>query len=258
MDFDFFCRIAEEMRSNGVCELGLFYLGESTLYKKLADAIRFAKTTGFPYVFLTTNGRNANEDLIRDCAAAGLDSLKFSLNAGSRDQYSKSCGVDAFDVVVENIVSARRALDCVKDITGHSCGLYVSSIYYDDNEPSRMEEVLDKLRPYIDEHYWLPLYGQAGLTVGARGTMPTAGNRGRLGALRDALPCWALFTEGHVTWDGKLTGCCFDHNDSFTFGNLNEMSFAEAWHSDSARLLRRANLDQNVSGTACEKCIAYA
>jgi hypothetical protein len=41
-------------------------------------------------------------------------------------------------------------------------------------------------------------------------------------------------------------------------GDLKEMSFLEAWHSLSFQDLRAANLAKDVSGTACEKCIAYS
>ena len=36
-----------------------------------------------------------------------------------------------------------------------------------------------------------------------------------------------------------------------------DMSFMEAWHSPKFQALRQANLDENVCGTVCEKCIAY-
>ena len=114
-----------------------------------------------------------------------------------------------------------------------------------------------RILPYVDEHYWLPLYGQAGLTSGALGTAPTAGNQGRIGALRKPLPCWSLFTEGHITWDGRLSACCFDHDGRFHMGDLTRQSFAEAWHSAPFRRLRAANLAEDVRGTPCEKCIAY-
>src|SRR3990172_815704 len=59
IDPDFFRRILREMRALGVEEIGLFYLGESFLCRWLADAVRYAKRDcGFPYVFLTTNGRD--------------------------------------------------------------------------------------------------------------------------------------------------------------------------------------------------------
>lgn len=71
------------------------------------------------------------------------------------------------------------------------------------------------------------------------------------------LPCWSLFTEGRITYDGHLSVCCFDHDGRFNMGDLNRMSFMQAWHSAPFQALRQANLDENICGTVCEKCIAY-
>jgi hypothetical protein len=120
-----------------------------------------------------------------------------------------------------------------------------------------MAAAVETIRPFVDEHYWLPLYNQAGLTAGARGTRPVAGNVGRIGALRESLPCWALFTEGHITYDGRLSACCFDHDGRFDMGDLRRMSFLDAWQGAPFRRLRKANLARDVAGTACESCIAY-
>jgi len=76
-------------------------------------------------------------------------------------------------------------------------------------------------------------------------------------ALRDPIPCWAAFTEGHITYDGKLSACCFDHNDLLTMGDLNNQSFIEAWNSDKFQSLRQAHLNNDLTGTACERCVAY-
>ena len=40
-------------------------------------------------------------------------------------------------------------------------------------------------------------------------------------------------------------------------GDLNEMSFMEAWHSATFQKLRAANLSMDVTGTPCEQCVAY-
>ena len=51
----------------------------------------------------------------------------------------------------------------------------------------------EKVRPYVDQHYWLPLYSMgafATLRERELGYRPTAGNQGRLEALREPLPCW--------------------------------------------------------------------
>lgn len=259
MDFDLFKRVVREMRDAGVEELGLFYLGESMLYPKLADAIAFAKKEcGYPYVFLTTNGRLAQPEKLRACFAAGLDSLKFSLNAADAKQFKDVTRVEAFDRVIANIKASRAERDAVEAETGHRCGLFCSSILYDGEQRERMARTVAEITPYVDEHYYLPLYGQAGLTAGARGTTPVSGNIGRVGALRDPLPCWSVFTEGHVTYDGLVSACCFDHDGRFAMGDLHKDSFMGAWHSEPFRALRAAHLAKDVRGTVCEACIAHS
>lgn len=255
MDWHFYTHVVKEMRTAGVEELGVFYLGESFIYPQLAEAIQYAKAIGFPYVFLTTNGRLATPDKVKACMAAGLDSLKFSFNNASPEQFQATTGVkaNAFHTLIDNIKQARR----IRDELGYACGLYASSIQYDGEQQHRMEAAVAEILPYVDEHYWLPLYGQAGFTAGAKGTAPIAGNQGRIGALQPPLPCWALFTEGHITYDGHLAACCFDHDGRFNMGDLNQMGFMEAWHSPSFQALRQANLAQDVRQTVCEQCIAY-
>jgi MoaA/NifB/PqqE/SkfB family radical SAM enzyme len=255
IDWEFYTRIVKEMHDAGVEELGVFYLGESFIYPQLADAIKYAKDVGFEYVFLTTNGRLATADKLQACMAAGLDSLKFSFNNATPEQFEEVTRVKGkeFYTIIANIKEARR----LRDENGYQCGLYASSIQYDGEQQERMANAVKEILPYVDEHYWLPLYGQAGLTAGARGTVPSAGNQGRIGALRPPLPCWALFTEGHITYDGHLAACCFDHDGRFNMGDLTQMSFMEAWQSLQFQALRQANLLKEVTGTVCEKCIAY-
>lgn len=255
IDPEFFRRMLKQMRALGVEEIGLFYLGESFLCGSLPEAVRYAKhDCGYPYVFLTTNGRMATPGRVRECMEAGLDSLKFSFNFADAEQFMQVTNVKAADFhkVEENLKAARQ----VRDEGGYKCGIYASSIRYDDEQLVRMQAAVQRILPYVDEHYWLPLYGQAGLTSGARGTVPTAGNQGRVGALRKPLPCWSLFTEGHITYDGRLSACCFDHDGRFDMGDLYYETFMEAWHSERFQRLRHANLVQDVRGTACEQCIA--
>lgn len=259
IDKGFFERVVKEMRGVGVEELGLFYLGESFLVKWLPDAIAYAKAIGFPYVFLTTNGSISTPERIEACMKAGLDSLKFSFNYADAEQFSEIARVKPryFDALKTNI---KAAWD-IREKVGSSCGLYASYIMYDGEQGERMKQAVAEIEPCVDEVYALPLYSQAALVTDeeeARAWRPTAGNRGRLGALRDPIPCWALFTEGHITWDGKLSACCFDHDGRFHMGDLNEMPFLEAWRSETFRKLRAEHLKGETQGTVCEACVAYA
>lgn len=259
MDFALFQRITEEMRAAGVEEIGVFYLGESFMAPYLlADCIKWCKSLGFPYVFLTTNGSLCTPGNLRMVFDAGLDSLKFSVNASDDEQFAEVMGVSPkyFHKAVEAIKTARKIRD-----EGYKCGLYASSIRYDGEQQERMEAFLDaNVRPYVDEHYWLPLYSMGSLATAREaelGYRPTAGNQGRLGALREPLPCWSVMTEGHVTATGKLSACCFDADSRWTMADLNEVDFLTGWNSPKFIELREAHLRKDVSKTICAECVAY-
>ena len=258
MDFDLFKELAWNCKKAGVEELGLFYLGESFLYPHLVEAVKYAKEEcGFKYVFLTTNGLYHKTEKTEALFTAGLDSLKFSLNAGSEKQYREHTGVNGFYLQLRNIRTISELRDKVEKETGHRCGIYASSILYDEAQRDLMQPVIDSLKDCIDEHYWLPLYSQAGLKIDGDDVLITAGVRGRLDNLRDPLPCWAVFREGHIKWDGMLSACCFDHKQDFEMGDLTKVQFKDAWNSDKFRALRIAHLTKDVTGTPCENCIAY-
>ena len=261
MDWALFKRITSEMRAAGVEEIGCFYLGESTMNPELlVDAIAWCKNIGFPYVFLTTNGSLCTPRVLADIMAAGLDSLKFSVNASDNEQFADVMGVKPklYGNALRAIKNARQ----IRDENGYKCGIYASSIKYDGVQQEKMERLLDEhVRPYVDEHYWLPLYSMGSLATAREaelGYRPTAGNQGRLGALRDPLPCWSAFTEGHVTADGYLSACCFDADSRWKMGDLKTTSFMDAWHSPEFLALRAAHLRKDVTGTPCEECVAYA
>ncbi|MFQ6016780.1 MAG: radical SAM/SPASM domain-containing protein [Kiloniellaceae bacterium] len=264
MDRSLFERLLIEMRAAGVEEIGLFYLGESFLVPWLPEAVRFAKQEAkYPHVFLTTNGSLCAPKKVAQCMYAGLDSLKFSLNYADKDQFEAIARVKPrlFEAIFDNLRAAHGVRETLSRETGHRCGLYASYIAYDGEQGERMQETISRIAPYVDEVYALPLYSQADFVSGAereRGWDVTAGNRGRLDALRDPIPCWAVFTEGHVTWDGKLSACCFDHDGRFHMGDLTRQSFMDAWNSERFQALRAAHLKKDVRGTPCEACVAYA
>lgn len=260
MDFGFFQRITNEMRAAGVEEIGCFYLGEScSAPELLVKAIQHVKDIGFPYCFLTTNGSLLTSELADRCMAAGLDSLKFSINAADAEQFLEVMQVKPrlFHDALNNLRRARR----IRDQGGYATGIYVSSIRYDGDQQKKMEALIKgKVLPYVDQHYWLPLYSMGSLATQREeelGYRPTAGNQGRLDALREPLPCWSAFSEGHVTADGILSACCFDADSRWGMGNLHESTFMESWNSPGFQALRAAHLKKDVKGTVCEECVAY-
>lgn len=95
MDFGLFKRITREMREAGVEEIGVFYLGESFMNPRLlVDCIAWLKRDlGMPYVFLTSNASMSFPEAVEECMKAGLDSLKWSVNAAEEAQFERIMGV---------------------------------------------------------------------------------------------------------------------------------------------------------------------
>lgn len=261
MDWGLYQRVVKEMADAGVKEIGMFYIGESFLcHNLLVDAIKHAKAVGIEYCFLTTNGSLATPDKVKACMDAGLDSLKFSMTTADDKQFEEVIGVKATmrHKAIENLKAARK----VRDDGGYKCGIYASSIKYDDEQQAKAEQLAKDIAPYVDEHYWLPLYSFGSLAIDAQKETGlqkiTPGNMGRIGGLVAPLPCWCVFTEGHVLWDGRLTLCGFDNGEGhWVCGDLNKEDFMTAWNSVVAQELRAAHLKRDVTGTVCETCAMY-
>lgn len=260
IDFAKFQDWTRQMREAGVEEIGLFYIGESTMNPALlVKCLKHVKQTlQFPYVFLTSNASLANPMLVGELMENGLDSLKWSVNAATPDQFRDTMGVKPklFEDALRNIEAAWRT----REEKGYKTRLYASSIKFDGEQQEKMWALLRaRVLPYVDEHYWLPLFSEMQSPLAeknlARGWKPNAGNSGRLENMVDPLPCWAVFSEGHLRVDGGLSACCFGADDRFDMGNLNEMGFMEAWNSPAFQALRKKHLSGDVHGTACEQCI---
>jgi hypothetical protein len=255
MDRGLYSRVIREMRSAGVEELGVFYIGESFTCSWLPEAIAEAKEVGFPYVFLTTNGAAATPEKVKACMAAGLDSLKISLNFTDAEQLKAVAQVSGrnWQLSIDHLKAARK----LRDENGYSTKIYASSIEFDGEQGEKMRAVVADILPFVDEHYWLPLYGMSGAAKAA-GMKPQPGNPGRLAALREPLPCWSVFTEGHITKDGLMSACCFGNGstDTLVMADLREVSFMTGWNSQKYQQLRAAHLSKDVSKTACAECAA--
>lgn len=251
IDKNFLFRILKEAKSIGVKEIGMFLLGESFLIKELANYIEYAKKEAkIEYVFITTNGSLCTPKRLTETIDAGLDSIKFSINAGSRERYKKEHGMDRFDEVVQSIKwlhNYRKENKLTKPI------ITVSSIYMEEHK-EELEAFKNYISPFIDEFYYLPLYNQAG-HVGDVNFTKIVGNPGRLENLAKPIPCWALFNAAKITWDEKLTACCFDHDARFEIADLNTHSLLEAWNHPKFMELRDKHLKNDLDHSLCAKCL---
>jgi len=265
MPWELLERVIRDFRAFGTVEVGFFYIGESfTTMNTLVRGIQLATELGYENRFLTSNASLAFPDRVRLVIEAGLTSLKWSVNNYSEEQFTEVVQRPGrlFHQAIANIEEAVVIRNEIHDRTGHWCEISASRIRYDEKQEALMEPFFaEHVRPYIDHEYWLPLYTMGGAPIDQElelGMKPTAGNMGRVGALVEPIPCWAVFTEAHVTSCGNLSACCFDADGNWTMANLNEVSVADGWNSLEFQRLRKAHLKGDVVGTPCETCAMYS
>ena len=252
IDKNFLYRVLWEAKSIGVKEIGMFLLGESFLVKELPEYIKYAKEeVGIEYVFITTNGSLCTSERMESVIESGLDSIKFSINAGTKERYKKMHGVNCFEKVFSNIKWLSNFLKKNNITSLRTC---VSSIFIPEYK-EELEELEKMIIPYVDEFYFLPLYNQAG-HIGGKEYTKIVGNPGRLENMVRPVPCWALFNAAKITWDGWLTACCFDHDEKFEIEDLNKVSLIEAWHHPKFVEMRKEHLNNNFNKSSlCAKCL---
>lgn len=85
--------------------------GESTLHKKLPDAIRLSKEVGMTSAVIT-NGTILNEDLLEAFMLCRFISV--SVDAGNSITYKDFKGLDLFDKVISNIYSISKEINDTK------------------------------------------------------------------------------------------------------------------------------------------------
>lgn len=260
MDPELVFRIMQDAYENGIREISFYSTGEPFLNKGLPRFVERAKQMGFSYVYLSTNGGRVVSRRLMAALDAGLDSLKFSVNAGDRETYALVHGEDDFEEVVVNI---ERCAD-YRRTRNPKLKLFVSFVETELSRHTlpalkqRVGHLVDEIISYPFIVIGTPLQRRVENDGTAR---PFVGysdvdKRIPLNQRRTTLPCYQLWSYINVTLEGYLSACCSDFDADLVVGNLRRQSLMEAWHSEEFQALRQQHLERRIKGTLCEGCIA--
>jgi MoaA/NifB/PqqE/SkfB family radical SAM enzyme len=229
----------------GVRRVGLYTIGEMFLCKDLITHIRNAKEAGYEYIYADTNGALATKSKLEAVISAGLDSIKFSINAGKAETYKKIHGYDSFETVLENLKICYK----LKQEINKKLKIIVSFVVTSQNE-NEIDLLKERVGPYIDNYMAHPI------SIRHNGENDIRNNlEPKMGKHIQEIPCFMVFTRLHITFDGYLTACCQDFNYDLLLGDLKITSLKEAWESKNAIELRRSHLSGKVEGYLCNNCI---
>lgn len=236
MDRDLFRSIVTDAYALGAREIGLFAGAEPLACRWLEDYIGLCREIGYEYQYISTNGSIGDPERFRRLIDAGLNSIKFSINAGTRESYRRVHGKDDFDKVLANLefVSGyRRQVPAFRYLGVSFVALPETAHEFDG--------LRDRLTPLIDEILYYPANNQSGQVV----DLP----------LVPFSECALPFNKLHVSVEGFIKACCNDYDNLLAIDDIAGLGLLGAWHSERFRQLRRKHIDDTLDGTLCGRCI---
>jgi molybdenum cofactor biosynthesis enzyme MoaA len=239
-------RLLTEAHALGVREVGFYTTGDPFVHKELPAFVRFANEVGIAYKYVSTNGALATPAVAKAAIDAGLDSIKFSINGGSRASYAQIHGKDEYERVIDNLTwisNYRQTLD-------RPLFLSITYVVIDQNR-HEIESFRERLGPLVDDIYFSPGATQGGNMLEVLDVLVPA----EAGPVGEIKPCWMLFGRAHVTCEGYLTLCCVDYQNYLAVADLNRTTLEQAWVNPQFVAMRRRHLDNRLEGTLCYNCM---
>lgn len=254
MDYEFAVRIIKECaaflgKNKQIC----FHMnGEPLLYSRLPELVRLSKQLGYDYIFLTTNGSLATDDLLKQLLDAGLDSIKFSINAGTRETYQKIHGRDDFERAIHAVKYVAR----YRKETNRAVKIFVSCVGIQENY-QELTTLQALVQPYCDEVVFYHPCSYAGQMPDLQwmrcdlSKLPIKSFE-----ITHEAPCSVLWNSINVTCEGYLSLCCSEANNRLIVEDLKNCSVQEAWLGEKMERIRWKHLNGDIADTPCCSCVS--
>lgn len=237
----------------GVKKGAFFLMGEPLLCPDLLDYYRFAKfEKGYEFLFLTTNGVLADEKKIEEILESGVDSLKFSINAGTRETYKKIHGADGYDKAMAML---KYAFD-YRNAHNIDCRILSSYIVTNTNVHETKQHY-EAIKKCTDDFAFFGMSSFAGSVADEISDLKADFDPENM-EYTDfpyACPCQFLNNSINVNVEGYLTPCVVEHMNLAAVEDVTTMSLKDAWHSERMVEFRRRHRDQDIKGLVCYNCV---
>lgn len=251
IDFSTYKSFIESCVKEGVNEVGLYSTGDPFMTKNLKDFIAVAKDKGIKRVYITTNGALANFNKAKECIDAGLDSIKFSINAGTRESYKIIHGYDDFDKVVKNLddIFNYKKKNKIKL-------QLVSSFVYTNLTFKEIDQFKIFFSKYFEEMVFFPAGNQGGRNIEVSKKITDKVNNVKESKESfEYKPCEMLWNRLHLTAEGYLSACCVDYENDLVYKKFDNNNLKDQFNSEKITNLRKKHLNNDLEGTICKDCI---
>jgi pyruvate-formate lyase-activating enzyme len=233
MDLNLYKQVVDEMAQNNSA-IKFSRWGEPFLHPKIYEMFAYAKGKGL-IVHVTTNGI-----LVDPYSLENIDSINFSFQGTTKEEYKIIRGSDFYDLIVNKIeallhLENRPAIGITTTVLDETEAQVADFI---NNWITKVEQVSwgytcydhlnnERVQKFLKRQTW-----------GGRQT-----------------PCNNVLVDLGVDWDGYVTACCADYDRLMILGSLKSSTLKELWTCEKMQTYRKLILSgQKDKIPLCQTC----
>lgn len=239
-----YSRLIEECGRLGVPSVKLNWRGEPLMHPKIAEFVDMAKRAGVLEVLINTNATRLDEKMSRNLIEAGLDQIIYSFDGGSKQSYEKMrvgrFSENRFEDVYANIrrfAAIRNEMGAAFPRTKIQMILTEDTFREQDSFFELFADCVDdvSVKAYTERGGFLPDLDEAtraeiGPVLDEHGVDHSAAYwrdiNGNLYVSKGRLACEQPYQRLMVTYDGRVSMCCYDWGSEHPVGYVDEAAFA--------------------------------
>lgn len=243
MDFDFGISLIDQIANLKVPSMKFNWRGEPLLHPKLEELISYAKLNGIIETLINTNATKLNEKRAHKIINSGLDHLIYSFDGGSKDSYEKNrpgrFSNNSFEQVYANIKGFKR----IRDSIGSKFPRTKIQMILTEETYKEQQSFLELFWDYVDE-VTVTQYSERGgglsdlTSIDRDKVVNKATNLGyksfeKLNYMKTGSgeffisqgrkPCEQPFQRLLITYDGRVSMCCYDWGAKHTVACLKDL-----------------------------------
>ncbi|PKN23068.1 MAG: hypothetical protein CVU64_24330 [Deltaproteobacteria bacterium HGW-Deltaproteobacteria-21] len=250
MDLETFARIVDESLAAGAYGIRLYHMGEPLLNPSLilfvqyfSDKVKELELCDgcMPRgIGIMTNGTLLNSNLAEELMGSGLESIGFSIDGRTPEEYEKIRRNAKFSRVVENLRNTRKIRDTYRFSTKISVS--VLDIELEQSDKSRLNDFY--LQNGADFVSFMPcslkegrqIVNKNGDLIPAKEAVQADAPIPDYSESGDQAVADGVLDRLVVLWNGDIKSSCGEPSEADIIGNVKELSLAEAYQIKMKRL----------------------
>ena len=254
--------LIKQCEALGVPSLKLNWRGEPLLHPKIDKYIKLAKKSGILEVIINTNATKLTEDLSKKIILSGLDTIIFSFDGGTKETYNEMrpgrFEENSFDSVYQNIkkfdeikksMNAKFPRSKIQMILTKKTGEETKNFF------KLFEHIVDdvSIKTYTERGGYVEEIDNVSKSKISQSknkllnpkTIYSKDYKDNVYYSNSRKPCAQPFQRLMVTYDGKVSMCCYDWGSMHPIGYVDEQGFLDS-DKDLAKV--EDNIKKNKKG----------